>query len=74
MKKKDDLSMFDRDKKVYVKIQMSKDKKYWERWVSKTKVKWELDRCFKNFSDALKTQEEIINNNYRNLYNKIMKK
>lgn len=74
MEKKENLTMFDHDKSIYVRIKKSDDGKFWERWVSTTKKKWTLDRTFKNFKDALKTQDEIINSNYLNFYKMIMKK
>jgi len=74
MEKKENTTMFDHNKKLYVKIKKSDDGKYWERWVSLTKRKWTIDKAFKNFTDALKTQTEIINSNYMNLFKIIMKK
>jgi hypothetical protein len=74
MSKEDPIRMFDRVNKLYVKIKLSQDKKHWERWISKTKRKWEMTHSSLSLPDVLKFQEEVVRNNYKNFYNLIFKK
>lgn len=74
MTKDETLNLFDRVKKLYVRVQLSDNKKYWERWVSRSKRKWVLDKTRMTLDDAMSSQQDIINNNYRNLFNIVTKK
>lgn len=74
MTKEETLNLFDRVKKLYVRVQLSDNKKYWERWVSRSKRKWVLDKTRMTLDDAMKSQQDIIDNNYRNLFNVVTKK
>lgn len=66
------LRMFDHSTKLYVKIQLSDNKKYYEKWVSKTKRNWELVDTFKTFDQVMLAQQQLIDNNYKNLFTKII--
>lgn len=61
-------ALFDHTKQVFVKLKLNDTKKYWEVWVSKTKKNWELKKSKMSLDDAMMYQEEIINNNYKNLF------
>jgi hypothetical protein len=61
-------------KKVFVKIKMSKDSKYWEKWTSTNKLDWELSDRIETLEEVLKSQQELIDNNYKNLFDVIVKK
>lgn len=73
MKKKEPVLLFDQLNKVYVKICLGKDKK-WERWVSDTKKKWVLTHNSLSLDDVIKLKEEVVANNYNNLYSLILHK
>lgn len=66
--KEEVLKMFDHSKKIYVRITLNEKKKYWEKWVSKNKKRWELVDTLKSLDDVLKSQQSLINDNFRNLY------
>lgn len=74
MTKEETLNLFDRVKKLYFRVQLSDNKKYWERWVSRSKRKWVLDKTRMTLDEAMKSQQDIIDNNYRNLFNLVTKK
>lgn len=74
MTKEETVSLFDRIKNLYVRVQLSDNKKYYERWVSRTKRKWVLDKTRMTLDDVMKSQQDIVNNNYRNLFNIVTKK
>jgi hypothetical protein len=63
--------MFDHSTKLYSKIQLSDNKKYYEKYVSRDKKNWELVSKLKSFDEVLSTQQELIDNNYMNLFKKI---
>jgi hypothetical protein len=65
------LRMFDHSTKLYCKIQLSENKKYYEKYVSRDKKNWELISKLKSFDEVLTTQQELIDNNYMNLFRKI---
>ncbi len=65
------LRMFDHSTKLYCKIQLSDNKKYYEKYVSRDKKNWELISKLKSFDEVLSTQQELIDNNYKNLFKKI---
>lgn len=69
--KEDTLKMFDHTNRLYVRITLNESKKYWERWVSKNKRKWELTGKLKTLDDVLKSQQDLVNNNYQNLFKMI---
>jgi hypothetical protein len=49
-------------------LKLDGTKKYWEVWTSKTKKNWELKKSKMSLDEAMMFQEEIINNNYKNLF------
>jgi hypothetical protein len=61
-------SLFDHSKQVFVRLKLNDTKKYWEIWTSKTKKNWELKKTKMSLDEAMMFQEEIINNNYKNLF------
>ena len=68
------LTMFDHSNKIYFKVKLSDNKKYWEMWKSKSKRKWDKIKTFRRLEDVFRTQTEIIENNYRNLFKMITDK
>jgi len=73
--KADVISMVDKAKKMFVRIKLSDNRKYWERWVSfNNKKKWELNGKMKSLDEVLKSQQEIIDKNYKNFYDLVTKK
>ena len=68
------LHLVDKSKKMYVRIKLSEDRKYWERWVSSDKRSWELSSKLKSLTQVLESQQELIDSNYKNLFNVILKK
>lgn len=68
------ISLFDHTNKIYVRFRKCSNGIGWQRWVSKSKRKWTLMETFNTMEEALRHKEEIVNNNYRNLYNLIVKK
>jgi hypothetical protein len=70
----DSINLVDMSKKVFVKIKMSKDSKYWEKWTSTNKLDWELSDRIETLEEVLKSQQELIDNNYKNLFDVISKK
>jgi hypothetical protein len=71
LSKSQTLRMFDHSTKLYSKIQLSDNKKYYEKYVSRDKKNWELVSKLKSFDEVLSTQQELIDNNYMNLFKKI---
>lgn len=74
MVNEDLIKMFDRDKKIYVRIKMNPTNKKWERWVSKTKKKWEMTHNSLSLSEVIKFQEDVVSSNYKNFYKFLFKK
>ena len=72
LSKSQTLRMFDHSTKLYTKIQLSNNKKYYEKYVSRDKKNWEMISKLKSFDDVLSTQQELIDNNYKNLFRKII--
>jgi hypothetical protein len=70
----DSINLVDKSKKMYVRIKLSEDRKYWERWVSSDKRSWELSSKLKSLTQVLESQQELIDSNYKNLFNVILKK
>ena len=70
----DSINLVDKSKKVFVKIKLSENRKYWERWTSTNKKKWELTEKIKSLEAVLKSQQELIDSNYKNLFDVITKK
>jgi hypothetical protein len=66
------INMFDHALNQYVRIKRTA--KGWERWVSKSKKHWKMTHKAKSMDDVLRFKEEVVNNNYRNLYGLILKK
>lgn len=73
MKKKEPMMLFDQLNKVYVKIILGKGDK-WERWVSDTKKKWIMTHNSLSLDDVIRMKEEVVSNNYNNLYSLILHK
>lgn len=71
LSKSETLTMFDHSSKLYLRIQLSDNKKYYEKWVSKNKKNWDLVDKLKSFDQVMSTQQELIDNNYKNLFRKI---
>jgi hypothetical protein len=70
----DSINLVDKSKKVFVKIKLSENRKYWERWTSTNKKNWELSDRIETLEEVLKSQQELIDNNYKNLFDVIVKK
>jgi hypothetical protein len=70
----DTLKMIDHKNKLRVRIQLSDNRKYWEKWVSKNNGKWEFLNKVSTLDGVLKSQQEIIDNNYNNLFEMVMLK
>jgi len=70
----DTLKMVDHKNKLKVRIQLSENRKYWEKWVSKNNGKWEFLNKVSTLDGVLKSQQEIIDNNYNNLFDMVMSK
>ena len=73
-KKADVLNIFDRAKNVRIKIVLSESRRFWEKWISKPDGKWEYIGKVKTLDEVIQSQQEIIDNNYKNLFNIITKK
>ena len=69
---KTSINLFDHSNKLYVRIKKSDDTFHWERMVSKNKKKWITTHRSLTMEDALKFKEEIINNNFVNLFQLIV--
>lgn len=72
--KSEPIKLFDRQKKLYVRIKLNEVTNQWERWISKTKNKWEMTHSSLSLADVMRFQEEIVSNNYRNFYKMFFKK
>jgi hypothetical protein len=70
----DSINLIDKSKKMFVRIKLSDDRKCWERWTSTDKNNWELSSRMKSLEDVLKSQQELIDGNYKNLFDIITKK
>jgi len=70
----DSINLVDKSKKVFVKIKLSENRKYWERWTSTNKKNWKLTGKINSLEEVLKSQQELIDNNYKNLFDVIVKK
>jgi tRNA G10 N-methylase Trm11 len=70
----DSINLVDKTKKMYVRIKLSENRKYWERWVSSDKKTWELSGRLKTLTEVLESQQELIDNNYKNLFDVITRK
>ena len=70
----DTLKMIDHKNELRVRIQLSENRKYWEKWVSKNNGKWEFLNKVSTLDGVLKSQQEIIDNNYNNLFEMVMSK
>jgi hypothetical protein len=68
------ISLFDHSSKNYVRIGKSDDTNHWERFTSTDKKTWKKTHTFNNMEDAIKSRDEVVDNNYRNLYDLITKK
>ncbi len=64
----DTLKMVDHKNKLRVRIHLSDNRKYWEKWVSRNNGKWEFLNKVSTLDGVLKSQQEIIDNNYKNLF------
>ena len=70
----DSINLVDKSKKMYVRIKLSNVRKNWEKWTSTNKKKWELAEKMKSLEDVLKSQQDLIDKNYKNLFDVITKK
>lgn len=70
----DSINLIDKSKKMFVRIKLSEDRKCWERWTSTDKKHWELSGKMKSLEDVLKSQQDLIDRNYKNLFDVITKK
>lgn len=70
----DSINLVDKAKRMYVRIKLSDNRKYWERWTSSNKKDWELSGKMKTLEDVLKSQQDLIDSNYKNLFEMITKK
>jgi hypothetical protein len=70
----DSINLIDKSRKMFVKIKLSDNRKYWERWTSTDKNHWDLSGKMKSLEDVLKSQQELIDGNYKNLFDVITKK
>ena len=68
------IRMFDRENKLYVKIKLNSITNHWERWISKTKDKWEMTHSSLSLADVIKHQEQIVSNNYHRFYKMFFRK
>lgn len=74
LSKGETLRMFDHTTKLYTRVKLSDNKKYYEKWVSTDGENWELDKRLHSFDQVMLTQQELINNNFKNLFKKIISK
>lgn len=72
--KADVLNIFDRSKNIRVRIVLSENRRHWEKWISNSNGKWELLGKVKTLDEVIKSQQDIIDNNYKNLFSIITKK
>lgn len=72
LSKNQTLRMFDHSTKLYFKIQLSANKNYYEKYVSSDKKNWELMGKLNSFEEVMTTQQELIDNNYKNLFRKLI--
>jgi hypothetical protein len=70
----DSIELVDKTNGMYVKIKLSNNRKYWERWTSHNKRKWELTEKISSLEEVLKSQQDLIDNNYKNLFELMTKK
>lgn len=68
------VNMVDMTKKLFVRIKFNKTKNIWEKFVSKDKKNWELAGKLESLEEVFKSQQEIVDSNYQNLFNLITKK
>lgn len=71
---KTSINLYDHSNKLFVRIKKSKDASLWNRFVSKNKKSWKLTHSTPSLEDVLKYKEEVINNNFRNLFKVLTKK
>ena len=64
--------MFDHSTKQYTRICLSENKEYYEKWVSKNGRDWELKDTMNSLDEVMSIQQELIDNNYKNLFDKIL--
>ena len=72
LSKGESLRMFDHTTKLYTRVKLSDNKKYYEKWVSSDNKNWELVDKLESFDQVMSTQQELIDNNYKNLFRKIL--
>lgn len=72
LSKDETLRMFDHSSKLYIRVKLSVNNKYYEKWVSSDNKNWELVDKLKSFDQVMSTQQELIDNNYKNLFRKIL--
>jgi hypothetical protein len=72
LSKDETLRMFDHSSKLYIRVKLSVNNKYYEKWVSSDNKNWELVDKLESFDQVMSTQQELIDNNYKNLFRKIL--
>lgn len=59
--------------KLHTKVVLSGDKKTYEVWTSTNRITWKMVRWGLTFEEMMVEQDKIINQNYLNLLNDILK-
>jgi hypothetical protein len=67
MEKVSQFDFVDKYNKLYVRVKVGK--KGWDRFVSLDKKKWIKTHSNLPMKEALSIREEVINNNFKNLFN-----
>jgi hypothetical protein len=63
--------LYDQHNQIYVKL-INKDNG-WERHISIDKKTWKLTHKDLSMTEALTIKQDVINNNFKNLFKKILK-
>jgi len=66
------INLFDRKNGLFIKLKPGKTG--WERFESKTKKEWVKTHQSLTLKEALRFKEDVINNNFLNLFKIITKK
>lgn len=70
----EEMTLLDRGKKIYTKIKLTADRKFWEVFVSSTKRNWRKTETGLTLDEVMKKKGEVIDSNYKNLFNIITEK
>ena len=71
MKKPRALDLYDQHNRIYVKL--INGSKGWERHISVDKKKWKLTHKNLSMTEALTIKQDVIDNNFKNLFKTILK-